>query len=216
MRASHGGHRRHTKSATYTDGSGNQIANVGNYARYWANNANVPANGQSVSDAQMVAMLQSGFDSGALTYDASTLYAIFSAGTVNLGGGFGTQYCAYHTHGTVTINGVTQSVLYAAMPYNYAYPSGCTSGLTAPNGDPAADAEVNALAHETEETTTDMMGTAWYDRRGYENADKCAWKWGTTSTTSSGGVWNITVGSKDFLVQMNWVNQGSGGCLNSL
>lgn len=203
-------------NTTYTDGSGNHIANIVTYAHYWANNTNVPANGQNVTDAEMVAMLQSGFDSGTLTYDASTLYAIFTAGTVNLGGGFGTQYCAYHTHGTVTINGLSKTVLYAAMPYNYAYPSGCTSQLTAPNGDPAADAEVNTLAHETEETTTDLMGTAWYDRRGYENADKCAWKWGTTSTNSSGGVWNVTVGSKNFLVQMNWVNQGSGGCLNSL
>ena len=26
------------------------------------------------------------------------------------------------------------------------------------------------MAHEIEETTTDELGTAWYDRRGYENA----------------------------------------------
>ena len=115
-------------------------------------------------------------------YDASTVYAIFTSGKVNLGGGFGTQYCAYHTHGTVTINGVAKTVLYAAMPYNYAYPSACTSGTRGGqrHADPGADYEVNTLAHEIEETTTDMMGTAWYDNRGYENADKCAWTWGTT------------------------------------
>jgi hypothetical protein len=59
------------------------------------------------------------------------------------------------------------------------------------------------------------MGNAWYDRRGYENADKCAWTWGSTYTTSTGGLANINVGGKDFLVQRNWVNSGSGGCYKS-
>jgi hypothetical protein len=197
---------------TYTDGSGNLIANSVTYTGFWANNISVPSNGQSVSDGQMVAMLQSGFTSGALSYDASTLYAIFTAGTVNLGGGFGTQYCAYHTHGTVTIGGVSKTVLYAAMPYDYAYPTACSNNTTSPNNDPGADAEVNTLAHETEETTTDMLGNAWFDRRGYENADKCAWTWGTTYTTGNGGLANMNLGGKDFLVQRNWVNAGSGGC----
>jgi hypothetical protein len=202
-------------NSTYTDGSGNPIANVVNYTQYWANNSNAPAGTQNVSDADMVAMLQSGFDSGNLTYDPSTLYAIFTENKVNLGGGFGSQYCAYHYHGTVTVGGVSKTVLYAAMPYDYAYPSACTNGTASPNGDPGADAEVNTLAHEIEETTTDLMGNAWYDRRGYENADKCAWTWGTTHTASNGGVYNVTINGKNFLVQRNWKNSGSGGCFMS-
>lgn len=198
-------------NSTYTNGSGMKIANLVKYTQYWANATSAPSGTQSVSDAQMVAMLQSGFTSGALTYDASTLYAIFTAGTVNLGGGFGTQYCAYHTHGTVTIKGVSRTVLYAAMPFDAAYPSACTANA-APNGDFGADAEVNTLAHETEETTTDEMGNAWFDRRGYENADKCAWQFGTTFS-SGGSVANIKIGAKSFMVQMNWVNAGTGGCL---
>jgi len=205
-------------NTTYTDGSGQKIANVVHYNGYWANNTNVPSNGQSVSDAQIVAMLQSGFNSGALTYDGSTLYAVFTAGTVNLGGGFGGpnfQYCAYHTHGTVTIGGVARTVLYAAMPYDYAYPASCTNETAPPNGDWGADAEVNTLAHEIEETTTDMLGTAWWDTRtGYENADKCAWNFGTTQNNGT-GVWNITVGGKNFLVQQNWINANGGGCRQS-
>jgi hypothetical protein len=199
-------------NSTYTDGSGRKIVNAVTYTQYYANNTSVPANGASVSDAQMIAMLQAAFDAGKLTYDAGTLYNIFTAGTVNLGGGFGTSYCAYHTHGTVTIGGVAKTVLYSAMPYDYAHASACTNGTAAPNGDPGADAEVNTLGHEIEETTTDMMGTAWYDRRGYENADKCAWTWGTTYKTANGGIANMNLGGKDFLVQRNWVNAGSGGC----
>lgn len=205
-------------NSTYTDASGAHIANSVAYTQYWANNQyGVPSNGQKVTDAQMVAMLQYGFDHGYLSYDAGTLYHIFSAGTVNLGGGFGTQYCAYHTHGTVTVGGVARTVLYSAMPYDIAYPSACSANLSVwPNNDPGADAEVNTLAHETEETTTDMMGSAWYDRRGYENADKCAWMWGTTFTTSNGSTANVVIGGRNWLVQMNWVNSGSGGCLNKL
>lgn len=203
-------------NSTYTDGSGNHIVNAVTYTQFWANDSyNVPSGSQSVSDAQMADMLQYAFNNGKLQYDPNTLYAIFTAGTVNLGGGFGTQYCAYHTHATVTVAGVSRTVLYAAMPYDYAYPSGCTAGYASPNNDPAADAEVNTLAHETEETTTDMLGTAWYDRRGYENADKCAWQWGTTHTTSTGGVYNVTIGGNNYLIQQNWVNAGSGGCLSS-
>lgn len=202
-------------NTTYKDGSGRAILNSVSYTQYWANGTSAPSGTTSISDAQMISMLQSGFNSGALSYDASTVYAIFTSGKVNLGGGFGTQYCAYHTHGTVSINGVSKTVLYAAMPYNYAYPSACTSGYAAANGDPGADYEVNTLAHEIEETTTDMMGNAWYDNRGYENADKCAWKWGTTYGTAAGGTANMKIGGKDFLVQQNWKNAGSGGCVLS-
>lgn len=116
-------------NSTYTDGAGKAIVNAVSYQQFWANNASVPADGASVTDAQMVAMLQSGFTGGQLTYAPGTLYLIFTAGKVNLGGGFGSQYCAYHTHGTVTINGVAQTVLYAAMPYDAAYLSGC-AGIT--------------------------------------------------------------------------------------
>ncbi len=205
-------------NSTYYDGGNNYIANLVNYTQFWANNGSVPSAGQNVSDTQMLLMLQSGFQSGNLTYNAGTLYAIFTAGTVNLGGGFGTQYCAYHTHGNVTLNnGSSVVVLYAAMPYDYAYQGACTNGSAAANGtlDPGADAEVNTLAHEVEETTTDMMGNAWFDRRGYENADKCAWTWGGTYTSAAGGVANIQIGGKDFLVQQNWINTGSGGCRKS-
>ncbi len=199
-------------NSSYTDGSGRAIANSVTYSGFWANGANAPSGSQNVSDAAMIAMLQSGFTSGTLTYDPSTLYLIFTAGLVNLGGGFGTQYCGYHTHATVTVpNQGSKVALYAAMPYDYAYPGSCTNGSPSPNNDPGADGEVSVLAHEIEETTTDMMGNAWFDTRGYENADKCAWTWGTYN-----GTWNVTLGGKNFLVQQNWKNVSGGGCAMQL
>ena len=52
---------------------------------------------------------------------------------------------------------------------------------------------------------------AWYDSRGAENADKCAWTFGTTSNNGT-GVYNMVLGGRDFLIQRNWVNAGSGSC----
>lgn len=196
-------------NSTYFDGSGTHVQNSVAYTAFWASNTNAPTSGQTISDAQVQAQIVAGFNSGALTYDNSTLYAVFSGPGVNLGGGFGTQYCAYHGH--FTSNG--RDVKYAVMPRDYDFPSACSALVGSPNNDFAADAEVNTLAHETEETTTDEDLNAWYDRRGNENADKCAWTFGTTYTTSNGSTANMNLGGKDYLIQRNWVNAGNGGCL---
>jgi hypothetical protein len=202
-------------NTTYYNGSNTHVQNVVTYTQYWANSTVlVPANNGSttkVTDGTMLAMLQSGIAGGNLVYEPNTLYAIFTPGKVNLGGGFGTQYCAYHGSGTVLVGGVSKTILYAAMPYNYAYPSGCTSGYPTADADKGASYEVNTLAHEIEETTTDGFGNAWWDSRGYENADKCAWTWGTIYTTN-GGWWNMNVGGHYVLVQQNWKNVAGGGC----
>lgn len=196
-------------NSTYFDGTGATVKNSVAYTGFWAANTNVPSSGQSVTDAQVQSQIVSGFTSGKLTFDNGTLYAVFSGPGVNLGGGFGSQYCAYHGH--FTWNG--NDVKYAVMPHDADFVSGCTALNGSPNNDFAADAEVNTLAHETEETTTDEDLNAWYDRRGNENADKCAWTFGTTYTTSNGSTANENFGNKDWLIQRNWVNAGSGGCL---
>ena len=196
-------------NTTYTDGGG-AVPNTVSYLGYFADKTNAPTGTQSVSDAQMQAEIARAIAAG-YPNDGHTIYLIFTEGKVNLGGGFGTQYCAYHGH--FSYNG--HDVLYAAMPYDYAYPSACTNGTAAPNGDPGADAEVNTLAHEIEEAATDPDLNAWYDRRGYENADKCAWTWGSTYNNGT-GVANLKIGTKDFLIQRNWINLNSGGCYKGL
>jgi hypothetical protein len=203
-----GGSSYYNINTTYYDGNGNKVQNAMSYTGFWADGSNP---GATVSDAAIQAEVAQAFASGKLAYDANTVYAVFTGSGVNLGGGFGSQYCAYH--GVFTLNG--QPVKYAAMPYAYQYPSGCSALSGSPNNDYAGDTEVNVLAHEVEETNTDPQLNAWYDRRGYENADKCAWKFGSTYKTSNGAMANIQVGGQDFLVQMNWVNAGSGGCLQS-
>jgi hypothetical protein len=182
------------------------------YTSYWATGNSVAGPSKSPTDQDMINLIQAGINLGKIGYDPNTVYAIFTASGVNLGGGFGSSYCAYHTRGTTS-----QGVAYfAAMPFNQQYPSACTSALPSPNTDVAGNSEVNTLAHEIEETTTDARGDAWFDRRGYENADKCAWTWGTTQTASNGGKYNMQLSdNKYYLVQQNWVNAGSGGCATS-
>jgi hypothetical protein len=198
-------------NTTYYDGTNTHVQNVVQATGYWADNVNVPADGQVVTNAQLIGVLQSGFDGGQLVYDANTVYPIFTAGTVNPGGGFGSSYCAYHGYGNVTIAGVTKTVIYAAMPYVQSYPSGCTPNLPSPNADVAANSEVNVLAHEVEESTTDFHLNAWFDQQGAENADKCAWTFGTIYTTGNGGKANMNIRGVDYLIQRNWIQVPNAG-----
>ncbi|MDQ2667907.1 MAG: EXORDIUM family protein [Gemmatimonadota bacterium] len=196
-------------NSTYYNASGSKVLNQVQYTSFWSTGSTCAGPTASPTDAQMVALISCGLNAGAIAYDPNTVYAIFTASGINLGGGFVSQYCAYHTHGASSKG----NVYYAAMPYNQQYVSGCTSQYASPNADAAGNSEVNTLAHEIEETTTDAMGNAWYDGRGYENADKCAWTWGTVQTASNGGKYNMTLADgKQYLVQQNWVNAGSGGC----
>ena len=68
------------------------------------------------------------------------------------------------------------------------------------------------IAHELEEATTDPNLNAWYDQRGQENADKCAWTFGTEYVTGNGAKANMKLGSRDYLIQQNWVNASGGYC----
>jgi hypothetical protein len=100
-----------------------------------------------------------------------TIYEVFlpstsysSDGSADSCGGPNLQYCAYH--GNFSHSG--SDVKYASMPY----PScgGCQS-----SGFSVTQNFEHFISHETREAVTDPDGTGWYDRRGYEADDKCAW-----------------------------------------
>jgi Phosphate-induced protein 1 conserved region len=195
-------------NTTYYDGTGTYVQNSVTYTGYWASNTNPP--GSTVSDAAIQAEVQAAFTSGALTFDPNTLYIVFSGPGVNLGGGFGNppSYCGYHGH--FAWNG--NDVKYAAMPHDYDYPASCSGLQGSPNGDAAADAEVNVVTHEIEETNTDPDLSAWYDNSGNEVGDKCNFNFGMQYGTPNGAHANMRIGGKDFLIQQDWLNAGSGGC----
>ena len=71
------------------------------------------------------------------------------------------------------------------------------------------------ISHELEEARTDPNINAWYQGRYQENADLCAWTFGTTTTLPSGAKYNMTLGSRNFLIQQYWVNAAGGYCAKS-
>ncbi len=203
-----GGTPYYNINQTYWDNLGasgalRYVSGAVTYDGYWADGSNAPSGTESVSDSAIQQEVIASF--AVRPWAADTIYAVFSAGGVNLGGGAFTQYCAYHGH--FSYGG--HDVLYAVMPYND-YSSSCKVQSTGPNGDPA-DAEVNTLTHEIEETNTDPDLNAWWDRRGYENADKCAWTFGTVYT-ANGAYANMSFGGHHWLIQRQWKNSGKGSC----
>jgi hypothetical protein len=131
-----------------------------------------------------------------------TIYEVFlpassysSNGSSDSCGGPSLAYCAYH--GSFNHDGL--DVKYASMPY----PScgGCqTSGFTTTQN------FEHFVSHETREAVTDEDGTAWYDRRGYEADDKCAW----SPTPFADAAAGLNVDGSAFAYQYEWSNLKSG------
>ncbi|HWE29840.1 MAG TPA: hypothetical protein VHB97_17640 [Polyangia bacterium] len=134
-------------------------------------------------------------------FDASAIYEVFlpngyysSDGSSTSCGGPSLKYCAYH--GNFNSSGVG-NVKYASMPYPSC--SGCQSS----GFDDAQNFE-HFISHETREAVTDADGSAWYDRRGYEADDKCAWSPAP-----------FIDGTTGYAYQYEWSN-AAGGCVQKM
>jgi len=146
------------------------------------------------------------------TPDPKGIYFVLTSADVNETSGFCTQYCGWHTHGT--ISGVDVKYSFVGNPARCL--SACADQSTSPNGNAGADGMASIIAHESEEAISDPDLNAWYDRQGAENADKCAWTFGTTSTTPTGALYNLVGASgTDWLIQRNWLNANGGLCTMS-
>ena len=128
--------------------------------------------------------------------DDSTIYEVFlpstsysSDGTSTSCGGPSLAYCAYHGH--FTFNG--HDVKYSSMPWPGC--GGCQSAGFS-NGQNID----HFSCHETREAITDEDLNAWFDRRGNEADDKCAWS-PTPFIDPSG-----------YAYQYEWSN-AAGGCV---
>ncbi len=197
-------------NTSYYSGSGTAKSYVPSSVNYVKSTTDVYSQGTALSDANIQTIVSDAITSTRLPKDANGVYFVLTSSDVNATSGFLTQYCGWHTHGT--IGGANIKYSFVGDPArNY---SACAAQTTSPNGNTSADAMASVIAHELEETVTDPDLNAWYDGRGYENADKCAWNFGTT-TTVAGAKYNMTLGTRNFLIQQNWVNAGSGGCLLS-
>ncbi|KAH6561745.1 hypothetical protein BASA50_000489 [Batrachochytrium salamandrivorans] len=186
----------------------------------------------SVSDNYSIGKSQSGNDLGNLVQkyisdgtfpeDRNAVYYILNSEDVSeaaLGSSFCSGYCGYHSSTTLK----SGSEVYYALSGKL--PESCISGCApppnqsiSPNGDVGVDAMLSVLAHELTEAASDPSNNrAWNDATGYENADKCAYQYGTTTIDSNGASSNSGWNGRTFMIQMNWdpetqsCTQGSGG-----
>ena len=192
-------------NTTYYDGSNVHIPNSVALAASTNDNYSY---GTALSDSNIQSIVSNAITSGALPLDSNAVYFVLTSTDVTETSGFCTKYCGWHTHGTIA--GV--DIKYSFVGNAEQCLSGCAAQATSPNNNPGADAMASVIAHELEEAATDPDLNAWYDNRGAENGDKCAWTFGTTYTTSNGSLANMNLGGYDYLIQQNWVNANGGYC----
>lgn len=192
-------------NTTYYDGSNTSVTNAVHYA---TSTNDGYSQGTALSDAGVQAVVASAINGGHLPKDTNGVYFVLTSSDVNETSGFCTQYCGWHTHGTIA----GSDIKYSFVGNPDRCPSACEAQTTGPNGNAGADGMASIIAHELQEAVTDPDLNAWYDRRGQENADKCAWTFGTTSTASNGSQYNVTLGGNRYLIQRNWVNAAGGYC----
>ncbi len=192
-------------NTTYSDSSNRKVPNSVTLAGQTTDAYSQGA--VNLSDNQINAIVTSAITTNSLPRDANGLYFVLTSQDVTKSG-FLTSYCGWHTHGSISGTDVKYSFV-----GNPGTNGACSMQTTSsPNGNVGADAMASVVAHELEETATDPDLNAWYDTRGMENADKCAWTFGATATAANGSHYNMTLGGTQFLIQRNWVNATGGYC----
>jgi hypothetical protein len=125
----------------------------------------------------------------------------------------GAQFCAWHSAGSCGSVAIT-----FAFFFNLDGDAGCDPQDSNTGHSQGVAALGNVSGHELSEMLTDPQLNAWYDSGGAENADKCAWTFGTNFVTFKNG--------SDWKIQGNWSNaafasstgyansKGQKGCLD--
>lgn len=175
-----------------------------------------------LTDSQLQTELQNDITANHWPTASTDLYFIFTPSGVDIcwdsaGTTCATNtFCAYH-HSTSEGN-----VIYAVEPDDLTIPTGgCDSG-EAPIGN-GADATINTISHEQNESISDPFGTGWWanDTDGDEMADLCAWDFGTPlggtpgSGDQDGTAYNQVINGHDYFLQLEYSNAG-GGCVPNL
>jgi hypothetical protein len=189
-----GGSPYYKMNATYT-GSGI----TGNVTYGGAYTVTGYPQGASLSDAAIQTVVSNAITGGHLPNDANGLYFVLTSSDVTASSGFCTQYCGWHSWGT--INGSNHRFAFVGNAARCL--TSCASQSIGPNGNAGVDGMVSVLAHELEEAATDPDGKTWYARTGYENGDDCAWTFGTSTLGTNGAYYNVTLGSRNYLIQRN-------------
>jgi len=205
-------------NSTYGDTTGNVSGNVTLGGAIF----DTGSQGTRLNNNRLSAIVTRSFSNG-LPTDPNGVYFVLTSSNVSERG-FCSSFCSFHTR--QTLNGTDIKWAFVGNPDRC--PSGCEIQTTGPNspatGVGGADGLINVLTHEQEEAISDPDLNAWFDSSGQENADKCNFNFGTTSTcngsngctaagNSAGAKFNQTFGGNDWMIQQNWENANGGGCV---
>lgn len=192
-------------NATYTDARGNSAAPSIRWAGQITDSGSLGL--RRVSDDAIGLVVMRALRSGRLPVDAHGIYLVLTSTNVDKTGLL-TRFCGWHSvrrHATTMVKIVLVGDPSGPMLQR------CAPPRRGPNGDPGADAMVNTIAHEIDETVTNPEFTGWFDRTGGESADRCAAIFPHAYRIGSGWA-NVQLGPRHFLLQGNWVNRPGGGC----
>jgi hypothetical protein len=169
--------------------------------------------GTSLTDANIQTIVANNIGGSGFPYDTNGIYFVLTSSDVNETSGFCTRYCGWHTHATIQGN----DIKYAFVGNPDRCSAQCEAQTTnSPNANTGADGMASVISHELEEATTDPDLNAWWINSYSENADLCAWTFGTEYTVANGSSANMCIGTRNYLVQRNWQNSPpSGFCATS-
>jgi hypothetical protein len=204
-----GGSPYFAMNTTFKDGSNVAVPNAISFGGETYDSGSL---GTTLVDGDVGRIVSNAITGGALPADANGIYLVLTAPNVSEGD-FCSVYCGYHEWQTV--NGTSIKLGFIGDAGTLC-PSQCIAAYPSANQNSGADGMASVIAHEVSEAVTDPNGTGWYDAYGEENGDKCAWTFGTTYGTSNGGAANEHLGSRDYMLQMLWINGVDGMCANAL
>lgn len=140
---------------------------------------------------------------------------ISTEGSHRFCGSHPTDYCGYHSHAFRNNNDIKYAFVGNASSQ---CPNTCMHQLNGPNGNGGIDGMANVIAHELAEAVTDPDGDAWYiptniggNTFNAEIGDLCNFNFGPTFTAPNGTQANVTLGSRNYLLQQLWVNESTNG-----
>src|SRR3954447_17134188 len=168
-------------NAEYTDGSGHVNTSTVSKSSNFTDTSAAPSGAPSTSQVLAEVAKVTGNRPVANAY-----YPVYSDQPRGNAG-----YCAWHSSGTIGRTRVQFGFF-----FNLDNDPGCDPGATNLDHSQGLSALANVSGHELSEMLTDPQLNAWYDQRGSENADKCAWTFNAP----------VTIGGQSWKIQGNWSN----------
>lgn len=173
--------------------------------------------GQELGDEDIPGIVGDSIGADLLPLDIDGVYFVFTSADVSETSGFCWNYCGWHENSfiqgadlKIAYVGDTGSCSTCSLQQEYV----AAGFQNSPNGDWSADSMVSVVAHELAESASDPdpnTNVAWMDYFGYEDSDKCAWTYGQPYVTLNHSVANVSIGTRDFMIQQEWILDNDGG-----